>query len=164
MDTIREFQKCLSQYFGLEPSDVQLCIEKIEKYITEKKVIQALEDFVKKARLLAKTTIKIPLPLNPDDATLKAGQWHEILTENEFVRVLFVSSLPGEYEPSHTHQWRSILLVFQPGMFEVYHENTFIGQDKTEIGTYEIPPEPRCLAYKNIGASQFSALRLELKK
>lgn len=51
------------------------------------------------------------------DAVLAAPDNHKILLENEDVRVLDVSILPGVVEPLHSHKWRSVLYIQSAGDF-----------------------------------------------
>lgn len=51
------------------------------------------------------------------DAMIAAPKNHKILLENENVRVLEVSLLPGEVEPVHHHQWHSVLYIQSAGDF-----------------------------------------------
>lgn len=51
------------------------------------------------------------------DAVIAAPKNHKILLENENVRVLEVTVLPGETEPVHSHRWRSVLYILSAGDF-----------------------------------------------
>jgi mannose-6-phosphate isomerase-like protein (cupin superfamily) len=51
------------------------------------------------------------------DAVIAAPKNHKILLENENVRVLEVTVLPGETEPVHSHRWRSVLYIQSAGDF-----------------------------------------------
>ena len=46
---------------------------------------------------------------NELDACLAAPEHHVLLFENEFVRVLDISILPGHTVPIHTHRWPATL-------------------------------------------------------
>ena len=52
--------------------------------------------------------------LSAYDAVAVAPVSHEILLENDEVRVLRVSIAPGAAEPVHEHQWPSIMYFEQP--------------------------------------------------
>jgi len=54
------------------------------------------------------------------DAVVAAPQNHKILLENDKVRVLEVTLLPGEKEPLHHHQWPSTLYIMSAGDFVDY--------------------------------------------
>lgn len=51
------------------------------------------------------------------DAVIAAPENHKILLENENVRVLEVTVLPGETEPVHSHRWPSVLYIQTAGDF-----------------------------------------------
>ncbi len=51
------------------------------------------------------------------DAVAAAPKNHKILLENENVRVLEVTVLPGETEPVHSHRWPSVLYIQAAGDF-----------------------------------------------
>ena len=51
------------------------------------------------------------------DAVAAAPKNHKILLENENVRVLEVTVLPGETEPVHSHRWPSVLYIQNAGDF-----------------------------------------------
>ncbi|MEM0518222.1 MULTISPECIES: nuclear transport factor 2 family protein [Aequorivita] len=54
------------------------------------------------------------------DAVIAAPKNHKILLENDKVRVLEVTLLPGEKEPLHHHQWPSTLYIISAGDFIDY--------------------------------------------
>lgn len=49
--------------------------------------------------------------LHPLDAMTVAPDHHEILMENDQVRVLDTRLGPGERSPVHTHQWPAVLYI-----------------------------------------------------
>lgn len=51
------------------------------------------------------------------DAVVAAPKNHIIVLENENVRVLEVTVLPGETEPVHSHRWPSVLYIQSAGDF-----------------------------------------------
>jgi hypothetical protein len=51
------------------------------------------------------------------DAVIAAPKNHKILLENDHVRVLEVTVLPGETEPVHSHRWPSVLYILSAGDF-----------------------------------------------
>jgi len=48
------------------------------------------------------------------DAVVVAPNSHEVLFENDRVRVIRVVIQPGEKEPMHHHQWSSVMIVDVP--------------------------------------------------
>lgn len=51
------------------------------------------------------------------DAIVSAKKNHKIVLENDSVRVLEVTVLPGEIEAVHHHQWPSVLYIMEAGDF-----------------------------------------------
>jgi len=51
------------------------------------------------------------------DALIAAPDHHELLLENERVRVLRVHIAPGQFVPVHTHRWPSVINVLSPSDF-----------------------------------------------
>ena len=51
------------------------------------------------------------------DAVISGKKNHKILLENDSVRVLEVTVLPGEKEAVHHHQYRSVLYMMEAGDF-----------------------------------------------
>jgi hypothetical protein len=51
------------------------------------------------------------------DAVIAAPKNHKILLENDKVRVLEVTVLPGEIENIHHHKWASVMHLTQAGHF-----------------------------------------------
>lgn len=45
------------------------------------------------------------------DAVIAAPNSHKILLENDSVRVVEVTILPGQKEPMHTHKWSSVMII-----------------------------------------------------
>lgn len=50
-------------------------------------------------------------PLHPLDAMTAAPDHHELLLENEQVRVLDTRLDPGQRTPVHAHQWPAVLYI-----------------------------------------------------
>ena len=67
-------------------------------------------------KLIYKTGNPADWPLELD-AVIAAPDNHKILLENDHVRVLEVSLLPGEIEPLHHHSWPSALYIQEAGDF-----------------------------------------------
>ena len=55
-----------------------------------------------------------PLDWDPElDAVIAAPGNHKVLFENECLRVLEVTLLPDEEEPTHHHRWHSVFIFDQ---------------------------------------------------
>jgi len=67
------------------------------------------------------------------DAVIAAPDNHKILMENEKVRVLEVTLLPGEIEEVHYHRWPSVLYIQEAGDFIDYDGDGNIIMDSRQI-------------------------------
>ena len=67
------------------------------------------------------------------DAVIAAPINHKILMENDKVRVLEVTLMPGETEEVHHHQWPSVLYIQEAGDFIDYDSNGNIIMDSRQI-------------------------------
>ncbi len=105
------------------------------------------------------------------DAVVAAPASHNIMLENEQVRVLEVIVRPGEKEPMHHHKWPSIMIVDKPSLIRYFGSD---GKLRFEPPPGPPPPEniplePRWFeaeplhAVENIGDQTFHAIRIELK-
>lgn len=116
-----------------------------------------------------------PQSLPPDwpwpdalDAVAAAPDSHEILLENEEVRVVRVKIPPGVREPRHTHRWPSVMIVDHPARiryFDADGELRFESPeeiDRTPRGASWLAPEgPHSV--ENIDSEPYFAYRVELK-
>ena len=123
-------------------------------------------------------------PISPPHAPLNSGcQWpasldavaaapknHRVLLENEHVRVLDVTVLPGEREQLHAHCRQSVMYLMYEGIYKDYGPN---GELLSE--TKEAPPvdqfpmtlwlEPQAPhAVENLDTRPVRLIRVELKK
>lgn len=67
------------------------------------------------------------------DAVIAAPDNHKVLMENEKVRVLEVTLLPGETEEVHHHRWPSVLYIQEAGDFIDYDGDGNIIMDSRQI-------------------------------
>ena len=103
------------------------------------------------------------------DAVIAAPHSHEILLENEEVRVLKVIIPPGKKEPFHTHRWKSVMFVTSPARIRYYDETKEVAwETPTEKPLEPKGPEwmePEGLhAVENIDQVDYVGLRIELKR
>ncbi len=103
------------------------------------------------------------------DAVKIAPKSHEVLLENEKVRVLLVKLNPGEKEPMHTHVWESVMMVDHPARIRYYDVNDkILYETPKENFSYEAR-KPNWMdaegvhAIENIDTTAFIARRIELK-
>lgn len=104
------------------------------------------------------------------DAVEIAPDSHEILLENDEVRILKVEIPPGLKEPMHTHEWKSVMIVEQPSRIRYYNDkDVVVFESDQENFSYEkrnpswMDPEG-LHAVENIDTILYSAIRIEIKK
>ena len=104
------------------------------------------------------------------DAVIAAPDNHKILIENEKVRVLEVTLLPGTVEPLHSHRWPSVLYVMEAGDFIDKDMDGNVILDTRELperlplpfASWKEPEAPHSVV--NLSATQtIRLIRVELK-
>ena len=108
------------------------------------------------------------IPGTPEkfDAVTAAPENHEVVFENDKVRVVKVVVRPGELENMHTHRWPSVFLVSS------FPDLNYFTEDGTSTprtgGRREGVPawiEPEGIhAVENIDDRPFEGIRIELKE
>jgi len=106
------------------------------------------------------------------DAVAAAPSSHQVLLENESVRVLRVKIEPGATEPVHDHAWPSVMYFeqAQPITYITYKlkDGLPIETERADApaealsGAVSAPPEG-LHAVRNRGTGEFVALRVEFK-
>ena len=107
------------------------------------------------------------------DAVAAAPDSHNLLMENEQVRVVEVIIQPDEKEPIHTHQWPSVMIVDRAARIRYYDEDENVAYESPKRRESEAaeqsPPEIEWMepegphAVENIDTIPYHALRVELK-
>jgi len=103
------------------------------------------------------------------DAMTAATDNHEILIENDQVRVLDTKIAPGETVPLHTHCWPSVMYVLSFSDFIRYDESGGVLVDSRNLSKkpapgeamWSPPLEPHTL--HNIGTEDLRVISVELK-
>ncbi len=99
------------------------------------------------------------------DALIAAPDNHEIIFENERVRVLRVTIQPGELENEHTHKWESVFTIVNFPKISYYNEKgeaCAISEDRKEGIPFWLGREG-LHAVENHGDKPLEAIRVELK-
>ncbi|MEM7531121.1 MAG: hypothetical protein AAF639_03000 [Chloroflexota bacterium] len=102
------------------------------------------------------------------DAKIAAPDSHEILLENEQVRVARVVIPPGHREPPHTHRWVSVMITDGPARIRYYGEDGELAFESEPDMDYT-PKKPRWMdaeglhSVENIDTKPYQAYRIELK-
>ena len=102
------------------------------------------------------------------DALIAAPQHHELLFENESVRVLDTRIAPGETVPAHTHRWSSALYILSWSDFvrrdvdgNVLVDSRTIGKSFDGTALWSGPLALHTL--ENVGDEEFRAISVEVK-
>jgi hypothetical protein len=107
------------------------------------------------------------------DAVAAAPKGHQVLLENDSIRVLRVSIEPGGLEPIHEHGWPSVMYFEQPQpiTYIVYQlrDGTPVEVERVEApalpaGHVETIGPEGLHAIQNRGVEPFLAVRVEFKK
>lgn len=106
--------------------------------------------------------------MHPLDAMTAAPHHHEVLLENEHVRVLDTRLGPGERTPVHAHQWPAALYVLSWSEFVRYDpegrvllESRNIPQPPVGAAIWGSPLPPHYV--QNIGNAELHIIAIELK-
>jgi hypothetical protein len=105
---------------------------------------------------------------HPLDAMIAAPEHHDILFENDRVRILDTKVPPGERTPVHAHEWPAALYVLGWSDFLRRDENGSVLVDSRERpppapgSGYWIEPLPPH-SVENIGSSDLHIIAIEVK-
>ena len=108
------------------------------------------------------------IPGTPEelDAVAAAPSNHEVLIENEKVRVVRVTIEPGQLEKMHTHKYHSVFIVSSLPEINYYDEKMrkvkLPGRRQEGVPRYLEPEGVH--AVENVGDKLFDGIRIELKE
>jgi|ERR1700690_2047249 len=103
------------------------------------------------------------------DALVAAPAYHDLLLEDERVRVVHTHIPPGEIVPLHTHRWGGVAYVQTFSHFIRRNEHGKITFDSREAGDPPLTPCAQWLqplpphTVENTGPGEISILIIELK-
>ena len=103
------------------------------------------------------------------DAMVAAPEHHEVLLENERVRVLDSRIKAGETVPVHTHRWASVLYILGTSDFIRYDtEGNAVFDSRTkessiEAGTVTWSAPLSAHSVENVGNTEIRVISIELK-
>ena len=105
---------------------------------------------------------------HPLDAMTAAGDHHDILFENDEVRILDTNVKPGEQTPVHAHEWPAALYVLSWSEFVRRAEDGTIladsrGRPAPNLGSGlwidPLPPH----SVENVGSTDLRIIAVEVK-
>lgn len=157
-------QRCLRDTYKLDGPICDMIVEKLSYLFDLHGNLSLIDDFLS---LSKDVVLTIPLdqayiPL--DDAVIKAPETHEVLFENEALRVLYSIVQPGETVPLHCHQWDSIMIILQGSTFRIIDSAGTVSEDSWGSLVERFEGSLAAESYVNIGPREFRALAFELKK
>jgi quercetin dioxygenase-like cupin family protein len=110
-------------------------------------------------------------PVWPDDldALRAAPEYHTLLLENDFVRVLLTTVLPGETVPLHTHCWPAVQYIVS--WSDIVRRD---GEGRVTLDTRQVETKPAAgttgwleplgpHTLENVGKSELRVISVELK-
>jgi mannose-6-phosphate isomerase-like protein (cupin superfamily) len=107
------------------------------------------------------------------DAVAAAPGNHQLVLENEKVRILEVTIKPGEKEPFHVHSMPSVMIIVSGSKLRITQATIADGEVVTgksiEVGADNFQPPPLWMppqgihSAENTGSTNFRAYRIELK-
>jgi quercetin dioxygenase-like cupin family protein len=103
------------------------------------------------------------------DALVAAPDHHEILLENERVRVLDSRVRPGDSTPVHTHRWPAVLYILGESDFVRFNsDGEVIFESRNSYSTSNVgkaiwspPLTPHFV--RNVGDSEIRVISIEIK-
>lgn len=104
------------------------------------------------------------------DALIAAPDHHQLLLENERVRVLDTRIPPGGSTPVHTHRWPAWLYVLSWSDFVRYDDKGKVLLDSRTVESLKVPPTTVWAAalpphsLENVGNNDLHVISVELKE
>ncbi len=99
------------------------------------------------------------------DSVIAAPENHEVIIENDQVRVLRVTLPPGQTGKMHTHKWPSVLIITSQSKMVYYNEKMEVvptSGTRREGSPIYIGPEG-LHTVENQGTRMLEGIRIELK-
>lgn len=159
-----KLQNCLMETWGVDVRTTAYLCHYFKPFLENENFHHLIDDFVTES---IKLDIQFPIDkklicLPPDDGVIQATQFHLVVFESPYVRILAGRANPQEKEPLHSHIWKSLLVVFSDASYHIEYANGLTEFLNIDPGIYELLPESP-YACTNIGPTQENCLRFEVK-
>jgi hypothetical protein len=149
--------ECLEKTWGVDVYTSRfLC-----KYFSEDDLV---DEFIHQSKKLnIPFSIDKELSILPEmDGVIQARQFHPVVFETPYVRIMEGRAQPGEKEPFHIHAWKSLLVIFEEAHYFVEYANGSNELLHLSPGVYELLPED-AYSCTNRGNKKENCLRFEVK-
>jgi hypothetical protein len=165
IEIAQRLKDVLATQYQLDQTSVGSIIVKLKPLIEHEEHHATLESFINLSDQHARNSSHVIdlQPLPADDAVAAAPQYHEVLVENNAVRVLWGVSEAGDQEPMHRHYWESVLLIIEGATFEIEYADGSKETDYSPTGVWALPADAQAARYKNLDG-RCSFLRFEIKR
>lgn len=160
-----QLHDCIRSSYGVDEKHTQLILSYLQPYLNDPHLQSAFDELIQKSGRLNIPFDKEmpPSTVHPLDAMQAAPDWHEVLFESPYVRILWASSEPGETDTPHLHPYKSLFLMLQAPEFDVVNFDGTHERGIWPAGFYEFPPEETPSSYTNLGPCSFAAILFEIK-
>lgn len=159
----QEVKHCLEECWGVDPHTSAYIRHRLYPLI-ENPDQSLIDDFINQSKALQIdfSLFKEIKRLPDEDGIYQAPKQHLVIFENPYVRILWGSTEPGEYEPLHVHAWKSLMVIIEPTTFEISYPDGTAEVGFWPVGVYALPAMER-YACKNIGVQADQCIRFEVK-
>ena len=122
-----------------------------------------LNNFIEAIERLVKQKVSDDA-VHPQDALLVDKSNHEVLVDNDYIRILWITLAAGEACVPHTHQWPSVTLIVSGLKFLSHKDDGSTVEEEWLPGVYELAGDTNLEAFTNISTCDYQGLGVELKR
>lgn len=125
--------------------------------------VDNLNSFIEAVERLVKQKVSDDA-IHPQDALLVDKPNHEVLVDNDYIRILWITLAAGETCVPHTHQWPSVTLIVSGLKFVSHKDDGSAVEEEWLPGVYELAGDTNLEAFTNISTCDYQGLGVELKR
>lgn len=158
---------CLNTAYRLSSESCEMILRLLKPLLLDPYQHRLIDEFIAKSHglqidFMPKENDVLPGPYDPVTYTPST---HQVIGENEGVRVLLLVYNPGERVYGHLHCWRSITLELQTSaVADISRDDGNVRINEDPPSVYELPPDERRQSYLNMGKTAYIALKFEIKR